>query len=335
MTIAARRSATTAIAFLAAALSLLCAARPAAARSEPIPPASVVQNVAIDQKLDSQVPLDLEFRDESGSPVRLGQYLNAGKPVVLSLVYYRCPGLCTMTLNGMSRAFKPLQFSAGKEFEVVTVSIDPNETPALASEKKAEYLTQYGRAGAEAGWHFLTGTEPAIKRLADAVGFRYLYEPNTNQYAHSAGIMVLTPAGRVARYFYGLEYSSRDLRWGLVEASENRIGSVADSVNLLCFAYDPASGKYGVPVMRTLRAAGILTVATLTGFVLLMLRRDRRVAAAGTAPTAPSFTLSPLPGGEGRGEGPLAQVPAKGEAPHPNPLPRVRGRGDQNGGRPS
>jgi protein SCO1/2 len=272
-----RRTAT----LLTTALALALAAPRAGARAAPIAPDSVVKNVAIDQKLDSQVPPDLAFRDEHGSPVTLGQYFSSGKPVVLSLVYYRCPGLCTMTLNGMSRAFKPLQFSAGKEFEVVTVSIDPKETPALAAEKKAEYLRQYGRAGAESGWHFLTGDEPAIRRLADAVGFRYLYDPNTTQFAHSAGIMVLTPAGRVARYFYGLEYSSRDLRWGLVEASEGRVGTVSDTVNLLCYAYDPMSGKYGVPVMRTVRAGAVLTLATLAGFVLLMLRRERRTAAAG------------------------------------------------------
>ena len=266
---------------LLAALLLVSAAAPAGARPEPMAPDSVVRNAAIDQKLDSQVPPDLAFRDEAGSTVRLGDYFARGKPVVLSLVYYRCPGLCTMTLNGMSRAFKPLQFSAGKEFEVVTVSIDPHETPQLAAQKKAEYVRQYGRAGAGNGWHFLTGDAPEIKRLADAVGFRYLYDPATNQFAHSAGIMVLTPAGRVARYFYGLEYSARDLRWGLVEASEGRIGSVADTVNLLCYAYDPASGKYGVPVMRTLRAAAVLTMATLAAFVLLMIRRERRAPIEG------------------------------------------------------
>lgn len=258
------------------------------AAREPMAPASVVQNVAIDQNLNAQVSPDLTFRDETGATVRLAQYFNSGKPVVLSLVYYRCPGLCTMTLNGMSRAFKPLQFSAGKEFEVVTVSIDPDETPQLAAEKKAEYLRQYGRAGAEGGWHFLTGDAASIKALADTVGFRYIYDPATNQYAHSAGIMVLTPGGRVARYFYGLEYSSRDLRWGLVEASENRIGSVADSVNLLCYAYDPMTGKYSMPVMRTLRAAGILTVAGLGGFVLLMMRRERRAVPVVAPPADPA-----------------------------------------------
>ena len=291
--------------FVAALLAPALAPRPAAAASEPMAPDSVVRNVKIEQKLDAQVPLDLEFRDETGSPVRLAQYLKSGKPVVLSLVYYRCPGLCTMTLNGMSRAFKPLQFSAGKEFEVVTVSIDPKETPSLAAEKKAEYLRLYGRPGAESGWHFLTGDEAAVRRLADTVGFRYAYDPATDQYAHAAGIMVLTPTGRVARYFYGLEYSSRDLRWGLVEASENRIGSVADSVNLLCFAYDPTTGKYGVPVMRTLRAGAVVTVLTVGGFVCLMLRRDRRAATAGGAP--------PRAAPEGRQDAP-GQPPARGGA---------------------
>lgn len=267
------------------ALVCLATAPLARAAAEPMAPASVVVSASIEQRLDAQVPLDLEFRDETGSSVRLGQFFGA-KPVVLALVYYRCPGLCTMTLNGMARAFRPLQFSAGTEFEVVTVSIDPNESHDLAAAKKKQYLEQYGRTGAETGWHFLSGDEPAIRKLADAVGFRYVYDADANQFAHAAGIMVLTPAGRVARYFYGLEYSSRDLRWGLVEASENRIGSVADSVNLLCFAYDPMTGKYGVPVMRTLRIAGLLTMFMLAGFVVLMLRRERRAARAALAAPA-------------------------------------------------
>jgi len=269
-----------------AALAVLLAVWATTARvaSQPMAPSNIVQNVAIDQKLDSQVPLDLEFRDEAGSPVRLSQFVNGSKPVVLSLVYYRCPGLCTMTLNGMTKAFKPLQFSAGKEFEVVTVSIDPHETPQLAADKKAEYVKQYGRAGAENAWHFLTGDESMIRRLADAVGFRYVYDETTNQFAHSAGIMVLTPAGRVARYFYGLEYSARDLRWALVEASQGRIGTVSDTLNLLCYAYDPSSGKYGVPIMRAVRGGAILTMLTLGSFVYFMLRRERR--AAGGQPTS-------------------------------------------------
>ena len=241
-------------------------------------PSSLVESVGIDQKLGAQVPADLEFRDEDGNPVRLGQYFAGGKPLVLALVYYRCPGLCTMTLNGMSAAFKPLTLSAGKDFNVLTVSIDPKETPQLATEKKAQYVKRYGRDSAKAGWHFLTGDEPAIKRLAETVGFRYVYHPENDQYTHGAGIMVLTPGGRVARYYYGLEYSSRDLRLGLVEASDDKIGTLADAVTLLCYQYDPRTGKYGAAVMRAVRAGGVLTALGLGAFMLVMFRRDRRLA---------------------------------------------------------
>ena len=244
-----------------------------------VAPSSVVDRVAIDQKLGAQVSPELEFRDENGNPVRLGKYFASGRPLVLSLVYYRCPGLCTMTLNGMSAAFKPLKLSAGTDFDVLTVSIDPHETPALASEKKAQYLRRYGRAGAEGGWHFLTGDEASVKALADTVGFRYVYQPEIDQYAHSAAIMVLTPTGRVAQYYYGLEYSARDLRLGLVEASGGKIGTLADAVTLLCYQYDPRSGKYGAAVMRTVRTAGVATAAGLGIFMFVMFRRERRLAA--------------------------------------------------------
>jgi protein SCO1/2 len=263
------------LALAACLLPLLWEAR---AVAQQMTPATMTQNVGVDQKLNGQVPLDLQFRDEQGNPVKLGQYFGS-KPVVLALVYYRCPGLCTMTLNGMSKAFKPMQFSVGNEFEVVTVSIDPNETPALAAEKKEQYMKMYGREGAAKGWHFLTGDAAPIKALAEAVGFRYVYEPSTNQFAHAAAIMVATPAGKLSRYFYGLEYSSRDLRWGLVEASENKIGSLADAVNLLCYAYDPTTGKYGVPIMRMIRAGGVLTMLGIGSLVFFMLRRERRLAA--------------------------------------------------------
>ena len=246
-------------------------------------PATVVARTGIDQKLGGQVPLDLEFRDESGAPVRLGQFFGGRKPVLLSLVYYRCPGLCTMTLNGMASAFKPLKFTPGEEFEVVTVSIDPKETPELAAEKKEKYLKRYGRAGAGAGWHFLTGGEAAIRALAEAVGFRYVYHPETDQYTHAAGIMLLTPAGKLARYFYGLEYSARDLRLAIVEASEERIGTLADVVSLLCYQYDPMTGKYGVAIMRAIRTAAVLTVLALGLFIFQMIRRERRAAPAGVS----------------------------------------------------
>jgi len=266
-------------ALLSAAFLLLAPAF-AAARSEAPAPSSIVAQVGIDQKLGDSVPLDLVFRDEAGSPVRLGQYFGGKKPVLLSLVYYRCPGLCTMTLNGMASAFKPLKFSAGQEFDVVTVSIDPKETPELAAEKKAQYLKRYGRAGAEAGWHFLTGEETAIRALAQSVGFRYVYHPQTDQYTHAAGIMLLTPGGKVARYFYGLEYSARDLRLAMVEASEERIGTLADAVSLLCYQYDPMTGKYGVAIMRAIRTGAVLTMVGLGTFIVLMVRREKRPAPA-------------------------------------------------------
>ena len=252
---------------------------PARAQTAAPAPSTIVAQVGIDQKLGNQVPLDLEFRDEAGSTLRLGQFFGAKKPVLLSLVYYRCPGLCTMTLNGMAAAFKPMKFTAGREFDVVTVSIDPKETPQLAAEKKAQYLKRYGRDGAEAGWHFLTGDEASIKALAQSVGFRYVYHPETDQYTHAAGIMLLTPGGKVARYYYGLEYSARDLKLGMVEASEEKIGSLADAVSLLCYQYDPMTGKYGVPIMRAIRAGGVMTAAALGTFIFLMARREKRLAA--------------------------------------------------------
>lgn len=235
----------------------------------------ILRDVGIDQKLDSPVPLGLAFRDETGRPVELREYFGR-KPVVLSLVYYECPMLCTMVLNGVVRSLRALSFTAGREFEVITVSINPRETPALAAQKKAIYMEHYRRPEAAAGWHFLTGEESQIKLLADTVGFRYAYDPATQLYVHASGILVLTPAGRVARYFYGLEYSARDLRLGLVEASAGKIGSPVDQVLLFCYHYDPATGRYGAAVMKTVRAAGLATVAALGMFLFMMFRRDRR-----------------------------------------------------------
>lgn len=234
-----------------------------------------LRDVGIDQKLDAQVPLELVFRDEAGRSTRLGDYFG-GKPVVLSFVYYECPMLCTMVLNGLVRSLRAISFDAGDQFDVLTVSINPRETPALAAEKKKVYLQHYSRPGATGGWRFLTGEETAIRQLAAAVGFRYAYDPATGLYSHASGIMILTPQGRVARYFYGVEYSARDLRLGLVEASANKIGSPVDQVLLFCFHYDPATGKYGAVVMRTVRAAGVATLAALGTFLLLMFRRERR-----------------------------------------------------------
>ena len=246
--------------------------------------------IGLEQRLNHPLPLELEFRDEAGRTVRLGDYFGE-RPVVLALVYYRCPQLCPMVLTGMVKSLRTLSFEAGQEFEVVTVSIDPSETPEIAAEKKRLLLRQYDRPGTEAGWHLLTGEEAAIQRLAEAVGFRYFYDPNTKLYAHAAGLMLATPEGRLARYFYGIEHSGRDLRLGLVEASQNRIGSVVDQVLLYCYHYDPTTGKYGLVIMNTLRVAGLATVLALGIFLVVSLRRERRQARA--QPSVPSEKVEP------------------------------------------
>ncbi len=234
-----------------------------------------LRNVGIDQKLNEQVPLDLVFKDETGREVQLGQYFGR-KPVLLSLVYYECPMLCTMILNGMLRSMRAVKLTAGEQYEVVTVSIDHRETPELAAAKKAEYVKQYGRPGAEKGWHFLTGDETSIRRLADAAGYRFKFDEKSGQFVHASGIMILTPQGKLARYLYGVEYPPRDLRLGLVEASNGKIGSPVDQVLLYCFHYDPSTGKYSLLIMNVIRALGAATVAVLGAFIILMLRRDRR-----------------------------------------------------------
>ena len=237
--------------------------------------------IGIDQRLGEQIPLDLEFIDEQGQTVALRDYFG-DKPVALALVYYECPMLCTQVLNGLLRSFRALPFDIGAEFEVVTVSIDPDETPALAAAKKKEYVTSYGRDGGADGWHFLTGSQDEITRLADAVGFRYAYVPETDFYMHASGIMLLTPAGKLARYFYGIEYAVKDLRLGLVEAADNQIGSPVDQLLLTCYQYDPSTGKYGFVIVKSLRVAGIATVAALAAFVFVMIRRERSGEAAST-----------------------------------------------------
>ena len=242
--------------------------------ANPTPPPNVMSKVGIDQRLNEQIPLDLSFTDEQGTAVHLSKYFGT-KPVIVSLVYYRCPMLCTQVLNGMVETFKTLNFSAGKEFEVVTVSIDPAEGPELAREKKEQYVEEYGREGVAQGWHFLTGEQPAIARLAQAVGFRYVYDPKSKQFAHGAGIMIATPGGRLARYLYGIEYGARDMRFGLMEAAQNRIGSPVDKILLLCYHYDPTTGKYGVVVANLLKAGGILSVLILGAYMFVNFRRDR------------------------------------------------------------
>ena len=233
-----------------------------------------LNQIGIDQRLDEQLPLDLAFYNESGRPVQLKEYFG-DKPVILTLVYYECPMLCTQVLNGLVRALKPLSLNPGEDFSLLTVSIDPGETAVMAQEKKEQYLHYYGREAADS-WHFLTGDAPQIEQLAQAVGFRYEYDAELDQYMHASGIMVLTPKGKLARYFYGIDYTPKDLRLGLVEAADNKIGSPVDQLLLLCYQYDPETGKYGFAIMTTLRLAGIATVAVLGSFIVVMLRRDRR-----------------------------------------------------------
>ncbi len=234
---------------------------------------ALLRDVDLEQRLNQQIPLNLSFRDESGAAVRLGDYFGS-KPVILVLAYYDCPMLCTLVLNGLTSALNTLSFDVGKEFNVVTVSFSPTESPALAAAKKEIYLGRYRRPGAAEGWHFLTGDAGSIEQLTRAVGFRYAYDAERKQYAHASGIMVLTPAGILSHYFYGVEYAPKDLRLALVEASANRIGSVVDHLLLFCYHYDPATGRYGAIVMNFVRLGGALTVLALGAFIAVMWRRD-------------------------------------------------------------
>ncbi len=232
----------------------------------------VLENVGIDQKLDAAVSLDRTFRDEHGKTVALRNFFGK-KPVILTLVYYQCPMLCTEVLNGLLNSLKEVPLEIGKDFEVVTVSIDPKDSSGMAEAKQTMYTGLYGRPGAIHGWHFLTGDESQIKRLADDVGFRYAFDPATGQFAHASTIMLLTPEGRISRYFFGIRYAPRDVRLGLVEASAGKIGTVLDQVLLLCYHYDPLSGQYGLLISRVIKGAGIFTVLVI-GVLLWLLRRN-------------------------------------------------------------
>ncbi|HEV2176868.1 MAG TPA: SCO family protein [Terriglobia bacterium] len=232
---------------------------------------AIFRDVGIDQKLNNQIPLDLEFQDETGKTIHLGDYFGQ-KPVVLILVYYDCPMLCTTALNGLLESLKQLKFTVGDEFNVVTVSFDPTEKPSLAAAKKAVYVGLYGRPGAAAGWHFLTGSYDSIRRLTEAVGFHYHYDPATKQYIHATGIMVLTPAGKLSRYLYGIQYPSGTLRLSLVDASAGKIGNPVDAILLYCCQYDPQTGKYSLVISRALKIAGLVTVLSLGTMMIVMFR---------------------------------------------------------------
>jgi protein SCO1/2 len=242
---------------------------------------SVLRDIGIEQRLNEQVPLDLNFRDEAGRTVRLGDYFGK-RPVVVSLVYYNCPKLCNLVLNGMVGGLKTLPFAVGKEFDVVTVSFDPRETAADAAAKKQVVKHDYGRAGDaasfDAGWHFLTGDKAAIDALASAVGFKYAFDTTTNQFAHASGVMVTTPEGKLSRYFYGIEYAPRDLKFGLIEASQGKVGGVVDKLTLYCFHYDPTTGKYGPAIMNIMRLTGIVTVVGLVVLIMILHRRRQQGA---------------------------------------------------------
>lgn len=240
---------------------------------------AILEKVGIDQRIGQQLPLDLTFKDETGREVKLGDFFGK-RPVVMALAYYECPMLCTQVLNSMTGALKTLSFNAGTDYDVVVASINPREGPQLASEKKHTYVEHYGRPATAGGWHFLTGTDPAIHQLAAALGFRYAYDENIQQYAHAAAIYVITPRGVVARYFLGIDFAPRDLRFALVEASQNRLGTVGDKLLLLCYHYDPATGKYGSAIIRAVRIGGIATLASIVAFVFVSLRHDRQHADA-------------------------------------------------------
>jgi protein SCO1/2 len=262
------------------ALSLLTAAALGQGMTKGImsPPSNVrppsLQNVGIEQHLDAQVPPDLTFVDDAGRSVKLGDYFGK-KPLILNLVYYNCTMLCGEALAGLTGAMKMVKFNVGEEFDVITVSFNPQETPAIAGAKKKEYLTRYGRPGAASGWHFLTGPAESINALTKAVGFQYQYDPETNQYAHATAIMVLTPQGRISRYFYGVDFPPKDLRMGLVEASQGKIGNAVDAVLLYCYHYDPATGKYGAIVGNILKLGAGLTILLLGGLLLILFRLEK------------------------------------------------------------
>jgi protein SCO1/2 len=240
---------------------------------------SILRDIGFDQRLGETVPLDLGFRDETGREVRLGDYFGK-RPVVLTLNYYGCPMLCTVSLNGLASALNVLTYTAGREFEVVTVSFDARETADLAARKKKSYLERYKRQGAAEGWHFLTGKQASIDALTKAVGFKYAWDTETKQFAHPAGVVVLTPGGKISRYLFGIEYAPKDLRFAVVESSEGRVGNAVDQIVLACYNYDPATGRYGAAIMRIVRVSGALTLLAVGSFVILSLRRERRSAGA-------------------------------------------------------
>lgn len=239
---------------------------------------SILKTVGIEQKLGEQVPLDAVFKNEDGKQVKLGEYFGKNRPVILALVYYECPMLCNEVLNGLTGSLKGMSFDAGKEFDVLAISFDAreNDKPGLAKNKKAGYLERYGRANAENGWHFLTGTQEEIDKVTKAVGFNYEYDAKTDQFAHAGGVMIITPEGKVSRYFYGIDYAAKDLKFGIMESAQSKIGNPAEQLLLYCFHYDPSTGKYGLAVINVIRIAGILTLLGMGGMFFVFWRYNKK-----------------------------------------------------------
>ena len=236
-----------------------------------------LQKVGIDQKLGEQLPLDTELKDESGKAVRLGEYFKSGRPVILAFVYYECPMLCNEVLNGLTGSLKGISLDAGKDFEVIAISFDTreNEKPGLARNKKVSYMERYGRPGTEIGWHFLTGTQESIDKITNAAGFKYQWDEKSQQFAHAGGIIIATPEGKLSRYFYGIDYAPKDVKFGLMDSAQARIGSSAEQLLLYCYHYDPASGKYGLAILRVIRLAGVVTLAALGAMFFVFWRRNK------------------------------------------------------------
>lgn len=230
-----------------------------------------LKKIGIEQKLGGQMPMETVFKDESGNAVKLGDYFNKGRPVILAFVYYECPMLCNEVLNGLTGTLKGISFDAGKDFDVVAISFDAreNEKPDLAKNKKDSYMTRYGRPGTEKGWHFLTGTKESVEAATKAAGFGFEWDEKSNQFAHAGAIMITTPDGRLARYFYGIDYSPKDVKFGIMESAESKVGNAAEQLLLYCYHYDPSTGKYGLAVLRVMRMGAVLTILGmgLMGFV--------------------------------------------------------------------
>lgn len=237
-----------------------------------------LKDITFEQRLNETLPLDARFKDETGRSVALGDYFTGNKPVVFAFVYYQCPMLCSQVMNGISSALKAVPFAPGKDFDVVLVSFDPRDTPAAATEKKRAHLEYWGAQASAGAWHFLTGEESSIRRVTSAAGFNYRWDAATGQFAHVSAVLVVTPDGRLSRYFYGVEYSPKELRMALVESGEGRVGSMMDELLLYCYHYDPSAGRYGVIVMNLVRLGGVLTVGFMAGFILLMRRREAPAA---------------------------------------------------------